>query len=181
MENIACRKTPATSHQPPASVTIGCMENRYLWPDTASAEDDGLSIAGCSVRELAAEYGTPLYLMDEQTVRTIARELQAGFTGYAGGATVCYASKALLNVALAQLLYAEGLEFDVVSLGELMIAQYAGVPAAQCHLHGNAKTVQELEAAVEAGIGRIIVDNADELATLIAICTRLQKQQKILL
>ncbi|HFC12577.1 MAG TPA: diaminopimelate decarboxylase, partial [Anaerolineae bacterium] len=59
--------------------------------------------------------------------------------------------------------------------------QYAGVPAAQCHLHGNAKTVQELEAAVEAGIGRIIVDNADELATLIAICTRLQKQQKIML
>lgn len=157
------------------------VNNQHLWPDTLIPQENDLTLAGLSLTQLVKQFGTPLYLMDEVTVRSAARQFIDGFASYAGGASVYYACKALLNLALVQLLAEEGLAFDVVSQGELQIVTHAGVGAGRCHLHGNAKPVGELEAAVAQGIGRIVIDNFDEIDALTAICQTQQRQQQVLL
>ncbi len=152
-----------------------------IWPDTVSTTDDTLSIAGCAVIELARTYGTPLYIFDEQTIRNAARAFRAGMAQYAGGTSVFYAGKALLNSAVVQLMAEEEINLDVVSLNELAIARYAGFDVSHCHLHGNGTPVRELEVAVRWGIGRIIIDNFDQLHALINITQTLNLQQTVLL
>jgi diaminopimelate decarboxylase len=138
----------------------------HLWPDTAAITAAGhLSIAGSDVVALARQYGTPLYLFDEQTIRAICRAYHAAFANaYAGEVDLHYASKALLNSAIAVLVAGEGLGLDVVSGGELFVALRAGVAPGRLRLHGNAKPRVELEQAIAAGIGQIVIDNLDELA-----------------
>ncbi len=154
-----------------------------LWPDSAhQSPAGGLFIADCDVSQLASEYGTPLYLLDEQTVRATADAfLSALRRYYPASATVHYASKALLNTAVAQVMVECGLGLDCVSLGELSIARRAGVNLGGVHLHGNAKPRPELEQALAWGTGRIIVDSLDELRTLSELTAERHAPQPILL
>lgn len=159
------------------------MLHTHLWPNTATINaHDHLSIGGCDVVELAQTYGTPLYLLDEDTFRSNCRSYRAALQrAYPGENAVHYAGKALLNTAVAQLVADEGLGLDVVSGGELFVALRAGVPAARIHLHGNAKTRAELEQALDAGVGKIVVDTLDELALLAQLSAGRSQPQSILL
>ena len=138
-----------------------------ILPLTAAADDAGrLSIGGCDLRELAERFGTPLYVYDEQSIREACRAYRGAFEAELPSVRVLYAAKAWLSPALTRILVDEGLGMDVVSGGELHTALAGGMPAEQIGFHGNAKGADELEQALDAGVGRIIVDNDDELDTL---------------
>jgi diaminopimelate decarboxylase len=138
---------------------------RHLLPDTAAIGDDGrLRIGGCDLIDLAAEYGTPLFVYDEAHLRSRCQEAVAAF-----GDGVAYASKAFLCLAMARLAHEEGMHIDVATGGELHVALAAGVPAERLVLHGNNKSTNELRMAREAGVGRIVVDSFDELDRLAAL------------
>ena len=132
-----------------------------LLPDSAELVDGQLQIGGCGLLELAYEYGTPLFVYDEQHLRDRCREAVAVF-----GDGVAYATKAFLCTEMARLAYSEGMHLDVATGGELHVALSAGVPADRLVLHGNNKSTAELAAALEAGVGRIVVDSFDELDRL---------------
>ncbi|MGI9611082.1 MAG: diaminopimelate decarboxylase [Acidimicrobiia bacterium] len=130
-----------------------------LLPDTSAIGDSGsLTIGGCDVLDLAGEFGTPVFIYDEEHLRRRCREAVALF-----GRRATYATKAFLCVAMAKLAHEEGMSLDVATGGELHIALSAGVPAADLMFHGNNKSVEELRMAIEAGVGRIVVDSFDEL------------------
>ena len=133
-----------------------------LLPDSAEVGADGqLLVGGCDLADLVAEYGTPLFVYDEGHLRARCREAVAAF-----GDGVAYATKAFLCRAMARLAHEEGMHLDVASGGELHVALSAGVPAARIVLHGNNKCDEELIAAREAGVGRIVVDSFDEIDRL---------------
>ena len=137
-----------------------------LLADTAAVEADGsLSIGGCSVTELADTHGTPLFVYDETHLRARCREAVAAF----GHQNVVYAAKAFLCRAMAKLAYEEGLLLDVSTGGELHVALAAGVPGDACVMHGNNKSVDELRAAITAGVRHIVVDSFDEMDRLDAL------------
>ena len=153
-----------------------------LFPLTAGTNADGhLCVGGCDTVALAEEFGTPLYVLDEYTVRHKAREFVSAFQHHYPDSAVVYASKALLNPALARILAEEGLGLDVVSGGELSIARFAGFPMERVYFHGNNKTPEELDLALELGVGRIVVDNLYELAQLDELAARKGRNQDILL
>jgi diaminopimelate decarboxylase len=138
---------------------------RHLLPDSADVGGDGrLRIGGCDVLDLAAEFGTPLFVYDEAHLRARCREAVAAF-----GDGVAYAAKAFLCLAMARLAHEEGLHLDVATGGELHVALAAGVPADRLVLHGNNKSLEELRTARAAGVGRIVVDSFDELDRLAAL------------
>jgi len=129
-----------------------------LLPNSAREADDGsLLIGGCSVLELAAEYGTPLFIYDEDHLRNRCQEAAASF-----GDQAVYAGKAFLCLAMARLVHEEGLRIDVASGGELFVALAAGVPGERLVMHGNNKSLAELHAAARARVGRLVVDSFDE-------------------
>lgn len=149
---------------------------------TSRINDAGhLEIGGCDVTELKAEYGTPLYIMDEQLVRRRCREYMEAFAASGLGFQVAYASKAFSVMAMCRLVDEEGLSLDVVSDGELYTALQAGFPAERIHFHGNNKTQDEIEMAIDAGIGCFVVDNLVELSLLQAVAARKEVVVKILL
>jgi diaminopimelate decarboxylase len=156
---------------------------RHLWPDTATVnEQDHLIVGGCDAVALAREYGTPLYLLDEATFRAGCRAYRTALDrGYDGPYAIHYAGKALLNTAVAQLVADEGLGLDVVSGGELFVALRAGFPAERIHMHGNAKPRAELEQALAAGVGKIVVDTLDELDLLARLTVARAAPQPIML
>ncbi len=136
---------------------------RRLLPDTADVGDDGwLTIGGCSLHDLAAEFGTPLFVYDETHIRKRCREAVAAF----GPERVIYASKAFLCKAMARLAYDEQMRIDVATGGELHTVLQAGVPAGACVMHGNNKSIDELRMAIVAGVDHIVVDSFDELDRL---------------
>jgi diaminopimelate decarboxylase len=138
----------------------------HLLSDNARVEADGsLSVGGCRVDEIAAEFGTPVFLYDEAHLRARCQEAVSAF----GHQKVVYATKAFLCKAMAKLAYDEGLLLDVASGGELAVALAAGVPANACTLHGNNKSVTELREAITAGVRHVIVDSFDELDRLDAL------------
>ncbi|HEX78941.1 MAG TPA: diaminopimelate decarboxylase [Dehalococcoidia bacterium] len=147
------------------------MESRLsLFPLNTEATQKGhLVIGGCDTVELAAEYGTPLYVYDELTLRNCCREFRNEFGQRYADTTVLYASKAFLNKAIANLLKEEGVGLDVVSAGELYIAKSVEFPMDMVYLHGNNKSVEELKMALKHHIARIVVDSYDELRTLAAM------------
>lgn len=118
------------------------------------------------VRDLASSYGTPLYVIDEKHLRKRARDYQLSFSRAYANCEVAFASKANSTLAVLALLHSEGCLIDVASEGELRAALLAGVPADRIHLHGNAKTVQEIEFALSVGVGQIVVDNFNEIELL---------------
>ena len=138
---------------------------RQLLPDFAALDGDGwLTIGGCSVRDLVADHGTPLFVYDEAHLRARCRE---AVTAFPDGAA--YATKAFLCTAMARLADEEGMQLDVSTEGELHVALAAGVPAERLVLHGNNKSVVELRRAIAAGVGRIVVDSDDELERIAAL------------
>jgi diaminopimelate decarboxylase len=140
-----------------------------------------LEIGGCDLAALAAQYGTPLYIMDEETLRENCREYTRAFAENYNDVVVAYASKALAVVGIYKIINAEGLSVDVVSGGELHIALQAGFDAQKIIFHGNNKSPQELEEALQAGVGLIVVDNTAELQNLESIAGRLQKKAAVLI
>ncbi len=151
----------------------------HVWPLTAAIQNNQLTIGGCRLADLAAAYGTPLYIFDEATIRSACRAYRHAFRPYTPPVQFSYAGKAWLNVPIARLILAEGFGFDVVSLGEMQLALRAGAKPENLHLHGNAKPAFELEQALAAGIGRIVVDNLDELRQLAALSRQMGVRQKI--
>ncbi|MFC2043753.1 diaminopimelate decarboxylase [Chloroflexota bacterium] len=138
-----------------------------LFPLTAEVNDRGrLMIGGCDTVELAEEFSTPLYLFDEFSLRHKCQEIKAEFGQRYAKTTVIYACKAFINKAFALIFKEEGLGLDVVSGGELGIAQSVGFPLDGVYFHGNNKSAQELNLALDWGIGRIVVDNFYELKIL---------------
>lgn len=133
-----------------------------LLPDNSSTDADGrLSVAGCDVIDLANEFGTPLFIYDEDHVRSRCREAVAAFPN-----GVAYATKAFLCTAMARLAVEEGMDLDVSTGGEIHVALAAGVPGQRLIFHGNNKSTRELAAAVEAGVGRIVIDSMSEIDNL---------------
>ena len=131
-----------------------------LLPDSATiGTDDSLSIGGVRVAELAAQYGTPLFVYDEDHLRARCRAAVNAF----GVGNVVYATKAFICGAMARLAHEEGLLLDVATGGELHTVLHAGVPASSCVLHGNNKSLDELRMAIAAGIDHIVVDSFDEI------------------
>ena len=138
---------------------------RHLLPDTAEIGPDGnTAVGGCDLVDLANQWGTPLFVYDEDHLRSRCREAVAAF-----GGGVAYASKAFLCSAMARLAHEEGLQLDVATGGELFLARRAGVPGNRLVLHGNNKSDAELAMAVDEGVGRIVVDSFDELDRLEAL------------
>jgi diaminopimelate decarboxylase len=138
-----------------------------LFPLESKINNKGhLVIGGCDSVELAAEFGTPLYLFDELTLRRKIAELKTEFGRRYADITFIYACKAFINKALARIFEEEGLGLDVASGGELGIAQSAGFPLNGVYFNGNNKSAEELNLALEWGIGRVVVDNFHELKTL---------------
>lgn len=156
--------------------------NIQNWPVTTLVKENDLHIGGCSVAELAKEFGTPLYVIDEQTFRTIAKTYNNSFKKHYGdNFGVLYASKALNNMALCKMSDQEGLYLDTVSGGELFTALKSGFPAEKIFFHGNNKSVAELTEALDANIGHIVVDNFDELGLLIKIAKEKNKKANIMM
>lgn len=143
------------------------FENIDLFPLTARINSaDHLTLGGCDAAGLVSEFGTPLLVYDEFTLREMCRQFVDGFTSRYPDTIVAYASKAFLNTAIARLVAEEGMGLDVVSGGELAVALAAGVPMAKVYFHGNNKSADELEFAVESQIGRIVIDSFNELRLL---------------
>ncbi len=150
------------------------MSRLSLFPTTAEVNNQGhLVIGGCDTVDLAAEFGTPLYLFDESSLRSKCAEFKAEFGRRYKDTKVIYAAKAFINGALATIFEEEGLGLDVVSGGELGIAQSVGFPLDKVYFHGNNKSAEELTLALKWGVGRIVVDNFHELGIL----TKMAKEQ----
>jgi diaminopimelate decarboxylase len=157
--------------------------DRSLLPDSAEANDAGhLALGGCDVVALAEEYGTPLYVYDEATITGRARAYQAGLkAAYPGESLVCYAAKAYCAPWLLRVIDSLGLGLDVVSGGELYTASAAAFPAARTYFHGNNKGADELAMALDAGVGRVVVDNLEEIDRLAGLCRERGITQQVLL
>ena len=155
--------------------------NQRLKPVTAKINQKGnLELGGCDVVELAEKHGTPLYVLDEQTVRSICRDYKEAFSGYEK-VNMMFASKALCTMATSALLASEGFGFDVVSAGEIYTVYKAGVDMSKVVFNGNNKSLDELTLAIELGVGRISVDNFFELELLNEIAKAHNKIVDILL
>ena len=154
-----------------------------LFPDTTRVDTDGrLSIGGCDVVELVERYGTPLYAYDAATVLARAGAYREALAAsYPVRATVCYAAKAYVAPWLLRLLDPEGLGLDVVSGGELHVAVVAGFPRERVYFHGNDKGGDELAYALDERVGRIVIDNLDEVGLLGRLAADRGVRQPVLL
>lgn len=141
-----------------------------------------LEIGGCDVVDLQKIYGTPLVVIDEAHVSSICRDYYKNFTKKTRGkAIVLYASKAFITPKLCKIINKEKLGLDVVSGGELFMALKAGFPAEKIFFHGNNKSLEELNMALDSGVWRIIIDNNDELEKLNIVAGRNGIKAKVLL
>ena len=140
-----------------------------------------LEIGGCDMVALAKAHGTPLYVYDEKTIRSMAQPFVGEFTSRYSKTSVAYASKAFLYLAMARIANEENLSLDVVSGGEIAVAQAAGFPSNKMYFHGNNKTPQELSEAIDLGVGTIVVDGFQELDILNIIAKSKNANQGIML
>ncbi|MFD8493399.1 diaminopimelate decarboxylase [Amycolatopsis sp. NPDC059657] len=150
-----------------------------VWPrNTYRAPDGVVRIAGVDVRELAETYGTPLFVVDENDFKSRCADYAEAFDD---PSLVHYASKAFLSVEIARWVAAAGLSLDVCSGGELSVAQRADFPPERITLHGNNKSIEELEMAVDAGVGTIVLDSYFEIARLAEVAARREIVQAVLI
>ncbi|NKW53911.1 diaminopimelate decarboxylase [Rhodococcus hoagii] len=166
---------------PPRPATASEMTAlpEQVWPRSAERGADGVvRIAGVPVTELAEKYGTPLFVVDEDDFRSRCREMARAF---GGAERVHYASKAFLSAEIARWVRDEGLSMDVASGGELAVALHAGFPAERITMHGNNKSVAELDAAVAAGVGHIVLDSMVEIERLDEVAARRGVVQDVLI
>ena len=158
------------------------MSRIPLFPPASEVNDrDHLVVGGCDIVELAAEFGTPLYLFDEASLREKSQEFKHEFGSRYANTTVVYSCKAFVNKALLMLLQEEGIGLDVVSGGELGIARSVNFPMEQVYFAGNNKSREELRQALEWGLGRLVVDNLHELKMLGELVKEMGCTQDILL
>lgn len=151
-----------------------------VWPATCRRNGDGaMEIGRVDVRDAAAEFGTPLFLFDEDDVRRRAGRYRASYVD-AGARIVYYAAKAFLTTAVAGWVAEEGLGIDVASGGELAVAVLAGVPGDRILMHGNNKSMAEIEAAVDAGVGRIVIDSFEDIVRIADAAARAGVVQPVL-
>ena len=158
------------------------MFPQSVFPDTAEVDAQGqLILGGCKATDLADEYGTPVYVLDEATLRARCRSFIGEFRELYPETKVSYACKAYINPALAKLFQEEGLGFDVVSGGELALTISAGIPMDEVYFHGNNKSPQELTEALEHSIGWVVVDSFHEMELLDRLAGQAGKTQDILI
>lgn len=151
--------------------------DRRLWSDTVRRDDGELVIGGLTASEIAAQAGTPVYVIDEVDFRGRALSWRTAFEGW----TVYYAGKSFLCATVARWVAEEGLSLDVSSGGELTVALRAGFDPARIALHGNNKSIAELRLALTSGVGRIVVDSSDEIARIEALCAELGVRARVLI
>lgn len=175
-QNSGCQYLPATNDGAQRS------PNQYLLPLTAKVNHkEHLEIGGCDVADLVARFGSPLYILDEDSVRAAASQYREAFKRYwAGDSLVLYASKAWSCLAVCAIAGSEGLGVDVVSGGELYTALQAGVPGDKLYFHGNNKSLEELRFAVDSGC-TIMVDNWLEMSTVVDISKAKSEPVRIML
>ncbi|MDD5018686.1 MAG: diaminopimelate decarboxylase [Eubacteriales bacterium] len=149
------------------------------WGNLSINEKGHLILGGCDAIDLAARFGTPLYVMEEDTIRGVCRGYVRAINGYPGGGKALFAGKAFLITAMCKIIESEGLGLDVVSGGELYVAMNAGFDLKNVYLHGNNKTPEDLRMAVKAGIGRIVIDSANEIGLLAGIAKELGRIQDV--
>lgn len=156
----------------PKAVDSTASPNQFLMPLTAKVNSqDHLEIGGCDVPALVQKFGSPLYVLDEETLRTACRQYRQAFEQYyPGESLVIYASKAWNCLAVCAIVASEGLGIDVVSGGELYTALQAGLKPDLIYLHGNNKSIDELQMAIDAGC-TIVVDNWYELQNLVELAS----------
>jgi diaminopimelate decarboxylase len=157
-----------------------------LWARSVGRGREGaLTVGGVDVRELARDFGTPAYIVDEDDFRSRARDFKEAFSeafgGLCDGADVYYAGKAFLCTAVARWVHEEGLHLDVCSGGELAVAIRAGLPGERIGMHGNNKSVAEIEAALRHGVGRIVLDSFEEIERVAEAAERLGVVAPVLL
>jgi len=158
------------------------MFPQNVFPDSAEVDSQGeLILGGCKASDLAAKYGTPVYVLDEDTLRARCRSFIDEFRKIYPATSVSYACKAYINPILAKLFLEEGMGFDVVSGGELATTVNAGIPMDEVYFHGNNKTPQELEEALEHSIGWVVVDSFHEIELLDRLAEEAGKTQNILI
>lgn len=147
-----------------------------VWPRTATRSPEGvLELGGVDVRKLAADFGTPSYVLDEDDFRARCREWREAFDD----SDVYYAGKAFLCTSVARWVAEEGLSLDVCTGGELAVALRAGFPVERLAFHGNNKSMAELERAVSVGVGRVVVDSFEEIQRLAAVAERAGVRQRV--
>jgi diaminopimelate decarboxylase len=138
-----------------------------LFPPGSRVDNDGeLVVGGCRLADLAAEWGTPLYVIDEAGVRAQVRRFRRALDAAWPNARMVFASKAFPSTPMYRLMAEEGIGVDVAGPGELAMALAGGVAPARIVMHGNAKTTAELRRAVDAGVGLIVIDNTDDIDRL---------------
>jgi len=145
----------------------------------APLQDTRFRLSEAQARELAETYGTPLYVVNEPHFRQRIRTYYEGFRAHARNGELSFATKANSTVALIKIAYQEGCSIDVASEGEFRAALMAGVPASACHLHGNNKQPDEIQFALEKGIGMIVLDNFEEIETVSRLQTQFQTKYVI--
>ena len=155
------------------------MELGAVLPLTAEVKDDHLYVGGVDMVELAREQGTALYVMDEADMRARMEAYLTAFRSRYPNSDIAFASKAFLNKEAARIVADEGLCLDVSGGGELAIALAAGFPTERIFMHGNNKTPLELREAIQAGVGRIVIDSRIELARISEIAGELGVEQAI--
>jgi diaminopimelate decarboxylase len=153
-----------------------------MLPPGCEVDGDGhLRSAGHDLAALAKRFGTPLYVFNEEVIRARCRAFRQAFAGYGPGMRVAYAGKAFLTTAMAAIVADEGCHLDVVSAGELQTGLAGGMPAERIRFHGNNKQPAEVEAALAAGVGRIVLDNLHEIDLVAETAARLRQQAEVLL
>ena len=153
--------------------------NQLIKPITLK-KDKNLTIGGCDTVELAKKYGTPLYVIDEKTLRSICSDYKNAFKSYPH-TRMMYASKALCTSAISKIIYSEGFGFDAVSIGELYTIFNSGIPLSNVLFNGNNKTEEELDFAIKNGIGRISIDNYLEVKLVSKVAGKYNKNVDVLL
>ncbi|MGK5448384.1 diaminopimelate decarboxylase [Streptomyces radiopugnans] len=163
-------------HYTPPPADLNALDPR-VWARTVARDERGVTtVGGLDVVALAEEFGTPAYVLDEDDFRARCRAWREAF---GDEADVFYAGKAFLCRAVVRWLTEEGLNLDVCSGGELATALAGGMPAERIALHGNNKSTAEIERAVEAGVGRIVLDSFQEIARVAHIAERLGRRQRV--
>lgn len=148
------------------------MMDLSLYPEGARLGDSGrLFVGGCSVSELAEQYGTPACIVDEGALRAHAREYRRAFESRHANSTVLFASKAFPSASVVGAVVGEGCGVDVASAGELAIALAGGADPARAVFHGNAKSDADIRSAIDAGVGHIVVDNLEDVRRIARFAT----------
>ena len=149
---------------------------------TSKVNNNGnLEIGEMDTLDLVKEYGTPLYVMDQELMENTIDTMKEAFVSGRFNTQIAYAGKAFLTTGMVNLINKKGLDLDVVSAGELYTAYKAGFPMERVHMHGNNKTLEELNMAIDLGIKEIVIDNEDEISKIEKICREKEKKQAVVL